>query len=93
MEERERQKKNGIERNLDKIMFAGDCGLGAGMVTELKMSLNGSTNARMDKRGGGGTVAEHPNALLYGDKVIENQEEPRRKAKKLGTYQSNQSNK
>ena len=32
-------------------MFAGDCGLGAGMVTELKMSLNGSTNARMDKRG------------------------------------------
>ena len=52
MRERERQKKNGIERNLGKIMFAGDCGLGAGMVTELKMSLNGSTNARMDKRGG-----------------------------------------
>ena len=52
MEERERQKKNGIERNLGKIMFAGDCGLGAGMVTLPKMSLNGSTNARMDKRGG-----------------------------------------
>ena len=50
---KERQKKNWIERNLDKIMFAGDCGLGAGMVTLPKMSLNGSTNARMEKEGWG----------------------------------------